>query len=51
MLDEKTQRVAKALENGGNPEEVRQYEQVTAYLDSITTQDLSADTEDGKKIR
>ena len=50
-LDEKQQRVAKALENGVEPSEVRSYEQALQFLGNIKETDLADETEKGESLR
>lgn len=50
-LDEKQQRISKALENGVEPSQIRQYEGVIQRLNSITDAVLSAEGDNGEKLR
>lgn len=50
-LDEQQKRVAEALDNGVEPDRIRQYESIIAYLDSINDDAVNAETEDGEKLR
>ena len=50
-LDEKQQRIAKALENGVEPSEVRSYEQALQFLGNIKETDLADETEKGESLR
>lgn len=50
-LDEKQQRIAKALENGVEPNSIRQYEGVLNRLAALTDTQLSAESEAGEKLR
>lgn len=50
-LDEKQQRIAKALENGVEPNSIRQYEGVLQRLSSITDAVLSKESDEGEKLR
>ena len=50
-LDEKQQRVAKALENGVEPDEIRKYEAVLQRLSSMTEDVVSEESERGEQLR
>ena len=50
-FDEKQRRVNEALEQGVEPDLVKQYENTLAYLDSITEDKLSAEDEAGENLR
>jgi len=50
-LDEKQQRVSKALENGVEPDSIRQYEGTLDYLNRLTDAQLSDESEDGEQLR
>ena len=50
-LDEAQKRVYDALNNGMNPDEIRQYEQTNEYLDGISDDDLNAEGEEGDNLR
>ena len=50
-LDEKNQRVAKALENGVEPDSIRMYEGTINKLQSIKDTDLSAETPEAEHLR
>lgn len=50
-LDEKTQRVAKALENGVEPDQIRQYEGTLNYLHSVTDAQLTDESAKGEELR
>ena len=50
-LDEKQQRVAKALENGVEPDEIRKYEAVLHRLSSMTEDIVSEESERGEQLR
>ena len=50
-LDEKQQRVLKALENGVDSSEVRGYEQALDFLTAIKESDLTAETPEGEDLR
>lgn len=50
-LDEKQQRISKALDNGVEPEDVRKYENTLSYITSITDAQLSEEGEKGEELR
>ena len=50
-LDEKQQRVSKALENGVEPDEIRMYETTLNNIASIKDSDLTAENEKGEQLR
>lgn len=50
-LSEQQQRVNKALDYGVEPNEIKKYEQVIQYLNSISSDSLTAETDDGEKLR
>lgn len=50
-LDEKQQRIAKALENGVEPNAIKQYEGVLNRVSSITDAQLAAESPEGEKLR
>ena len=50
-LDEKQQRVAKALENGVEPTDIRKYENTLNYLSSITETQLAEEGDKGEELR
>lgn len=50
-LDEKQQRISKALENGVEPDTVRQYETMLSDLNNVTDAQLTAESEQGEMIR
>ena len=50
-LDEKQQRVSKALENGVEPDEIRMYEVTLNNINSIKDADLTAENERGEQLR
>ena len=50
-LDEKQQRISKALENGVEPNSIRQYEGTLNYLNSITDAQISDESEKGEELR
>ena len=50
-LNEKQQRVAKALENGVEPSDVRKYEKTIQFLSTVTDAKLSEESEEGENLR
>ena len=50
-LDEKQQRVAKALENGVEPDSIRMYEGTLNRLHSIKDTDITAETPEAEQLR
>ena len=50
-FDEKQQRISKALENGVEPNSIRQYEGTLNYLNSITDAQISDESEKGEELR
>ena len=50
-LDEKQQRISKALENGVEVNSIRQYENTLSYLNSITESQLADESEKGEELR
>lgn len=50
-LDERTQRVAKALDNGVEVSDIKKYEGTIDYINSITDKDITAETEAGETLR
>ena len=50
-LDEKQQRVSKALENGVEPDEIRMYETTLNNINGIKDSDLTAENEKGEQLR
>lgn len=50
-VDEKTRRVDEALGNGVAPDTVKSYEQTLQYLNSINSEALSAETDEGENLR
>lgn len=50
-LDDKTRRVAKALENGIEPTDVRKYENTLDFIHSIKESDLNEESEKGEQLR
>lgn len=50
-LDEQQRRVAEALNNNVEPDKIRQYEGLIAYLDTIDDKAISAEGEQGETLR
>lgn len=50
-LDEQQRRVSEALNNNVEPDVIRQYEGVLSYLDNITDDEISAETDEGEELR
>lgn len=50
-LDEQQRRVAEALNNDVEPDKIRQYEGLIAYLDTIDDKAISAEGEQGETLR
>lgn len=50
-LSEQQKRVNSALDYGVEPSEIKKYEQVLQYLDSIASDSLTAETDDGERLR
>lgn len=50
-LDEKQKRVDEALSAGVEPDTIRQYEGAINYLDSLTDDNITAETDEGEKLR
>ncbi len=50
-LDEKQKRVDEALNAGVEPDTIRQYEGALNYLDSLTDENITAETDEGEKLR
>lgn len=50
-LDERQKRVDEALSAGVEPDTIRQYEGAINYLDSLTDDTITAETEEGEKLR
>lgn len=50
-VDERTQRVYKALNNGVEPSDIKKYEDTIDYINSITDKDITAETEAGETLR
>ena len=50
-LDERQKRVDEALSAGVEPDTIRQYEGAINYLDSLTDNNITAETDEGEKLR
>lgn len=50
-LDEKQKRIDEALNAGVEPDTIRQYEGALNYLDSLTDENITAETDEGEKLR
>lgn len=50
-LDEKQQRILKALENGVEPTDIRRYENTLNFISSISEASLSEENEKGEQLR
>lgn len=50
-LDEKQQRISKALENGVEPTDIRNYENTLNFIAKITDADIAEENEKGEKLR
>lgn len=50
-LDERQKRVDEALSVGVEPDTIRQYEGALNYLDSLTNDTITAETDEGEKLR
>lgn len=50
-LDEKQQRISKALENGVEPSNIRKYENTLNYINTITDAAISEESEQGEQLR
>ena len=50
-LDERQKRVDEALNAGVEPDTIRQYEGALNYLDSLTDETITAETDEGEKLR
>lgn len=50
-LDEKQKRIDEALNVGVEPDTIRQYEGALNYLDSLTDDTITAETDEGEKLR
>ena len=50
-LDEKQQRISKALENGVEPDDIRKYEGVLQQISTFTDQQIAEESEKGEQLR
>lgn len=50
-LDDKQQRISKALDNGVAPNDIKKYEGTLNYINSITDAQLSAEGDQGEQLR
>lgn len=50
-FDDKQRRISKALENGVEPSQIRQYEGVLEQISNITDNQLTAESEEGERLR
>lgn len=50
-LDEKQQRISKALENGVEPTDIKKYENTLRYISSVTEAAIAAESEEGEQLR
>ena len=50
-LDEKQQRISRALENGVEPNQIRQYEGTLDFLNKVTDAQLTDESETGEQLR
>jgi hypothetical protein len=50
-LDEKQLRVSKALDNGVEPTDIRRYENTLNYINSITDEQITEESEKGEQLR
>lgn len=50
-LDEKQQRVSKALENGVEPTDIKKYENTLNFISKITEADIAEENEKGEQLR
>lgn len=50
-LSEKQRRVSKALENGVNPDDIRNYENTLSFIAGIRDEDLEAEDDKGESLR
>ena len=50
-LDEKQQRISRALENGVEPTDIKKYENTLNYISSITDSQLNDESEKGEALR
>ena len=50
-LDEKQQRISKALDNGVEPTDIRKYESTLNYINAITDANIAEESEKGEQLR
>ncbi len=50
-LDEKQQRIARALDNGVEPTDIRKYESTLNYINAITDANIAEESEKGEQLR
>lgn len=50
-LDEKQQRISKALENGVEPTDIKRYENTLSYINNVTDAAISEESEKGEQLR
>lgn len=50
-LDERQQRISKALDNGVEPTDIRKYENTLQYIDSINDSAIAEESEKGEQLR
>lgn len=50
-LDEKQQRISKALENGVEPTDIKKYENTLNFISKITEADIAEENEKGEQLR
>ena len=50
-LDEKQQRIARALDNGVEPTDIRKYESTINYINAITDANIAEESEKGEQLR
>lgn len=50
-LDEKQQRISKALENGVEPSDIRKYENTLQYINGITDEAIAKESTEGEQLR
>ena len=50
-LDDKQKRISKALENGVEPTDIKKYENVIGYINSITDAQISEEGDKGEQLR
>ena len=50
-LDERQQRVSKALDNGVEPSDIRKYENTLQYISSITDAQIAEESDNGENLR